>query len=233
MFSFDGKIRFSEVDQKEELRMTSLINYFQDCNVFQSESLGLGINALKERGKAWVLNSWQIVVNRYPSICEEVRVETWPTGFEGLYGTRNYRMCTKSGEVLAYANSIWVFMDMIKGRPIRPTEEEIKDYVTEPALEMETVSRKIALPKEGEKGMSFPVLPNQIDTNEHMNNSQYVQMAVAVLPECAKAKKIRVEYKKSAVLGDVIGTEIAREEERNVVKLTDENGKPYAVVEFK
>ena len=104
MYSFETRVRFSETDKTQELRLMALINYFQDCSTFQSESLGLGLEALRKYGKTWVLNSWQIVINRYPHMCEEISVQTWPTGFEGLYGTRNFRLCTKDGEVLAYAN---------------------------------------------------------------------------------------------------------------------------------
>ena len=36
-----------------------------------------------------------------------------------------------------------------------------------------------------------------------------------------------------AVLGDVIFPKVAREENRIVTELCDENGKPYAVIEIK
>ena len=45
--------------------------------------------------------------------------------------------------------------------------------------------------------------------------------------------KLRVEYKKSAVYGDVIYPKVAYEEDRTVVELSDENGKAHAVVELK
>ena len=72
-----------------------------------------------------------------------------------------------------------------------------------------------------------------IDTNEHVNNCQYVQMALEFLPADRQFRQIRVEYKKSAVLGDVIYPKRSREEERTVIELCAENGRPYAVVEFK
>ena len=73
----------------------------------------------------------------------------------------------------------------------------------------------------------------QIDTNEHVNNCQYIQMALEVMPECGHVKKIRVEYKKSAVLGDWIYPRVAIDEERKTVELCTADGAPYAVVEFK
>lgn len=233
MYSFDSRVRFSETDKNHKLRLSSIINYFQDCSTFQSEGLGLGIEDLKEYGKSWVLSSWQIIVNRYPEMREDIRVETWPTAFEGLYGTRNFRLCTKDGEVLAYANSIWVFMDIVKGRPCRPTEDDIKDYPVEPAMEMDYAPRKITMPKEMDEKAAFTVMHSQIDTNNHMNNSWYVAIAQEILPEDSTYSQIRVEYKKSAVYGDSIRASLAVEEDRTVVVLTDENNKVYATVEFK
>ena len=87
--------------------------------------------------------------------------------------------------------------------------------------------------EELEDGESFPVRRHQIDTNEHVNNCQYIQMAIDVVPECERAGQIRVEYKKSAVMGDIIYPKMAVEEQRKIVELCDAEGNPYAVVEFK
>ena len=48
-----------------------------------------------------------------------------------------------------------------------------------------------------------------------------------------RAGQIRVEYKKSAVMGDIIYPKMAVEEQRKIVELCDAEGNPYAVVEFK
>ena len=58
-------------------------------------------------------------------------------------------------------------------------------------------------------------------------------MALEMIPEDSKIKELRVEYKKSAVLGDVIYPKVAMEEDRMVVELCDEGGNSYAVVELK
>ena len=233
MYTFESRVRFSEIDHTETMTLPALVNYFQDCSTFQSESLGLGIDALKGKGKAWLLSSWQIVVERYPKMGEEILVDTWPTGFERMCGNRNFRMRTKAGEVLAYANSVWVYMDIIKGRPARPDAEEIAAYKEEEPLKMDYAPRKILLPEHTISKETFPVRRFQIDTNEHVNNCQYIQMALEVMPECERASQVRVEYKKSAVLGDMIYPRTAEEEMRKVVILGNESGEIFATVEFK
>lgn len=232
MYTFESRIRFSEVDHHETITLPGIINYFQDCSTFHSEDMGLGIDALKKKQKVWILSFWQVIVNRYPGMGEKVAVSTWSTGFQGLYGTRNFQMKDANQEVLAYANSIWVYMDMEKGRPAKPDPEEIAAYGVEPALDMEYASRKIRLPETAVEGPAFPVRKFQIDTNEHVNNCQYVEMALEALEEEIQVREIRVEYKKSARYQDIIVPKIAREENRTVVELCDTQGKPYAVVEL-
>ena len=69
---------------------------------------------------------------------------------------------------------------------------------------MDYESRKIALPEECMSLEPFPVRRYHIDTNEHVNNCQYVQMAMEMLDQERVIRQVRVEYKKSAVLGDMI-----------------------------
>lgn len=46
-------------------------------------------------------------------------------------------------------------------------------------------------------------------------------------------RQLRVDYKRSAVLGDMIFPKLAEEDGRIVVELCDEGGRPYAVVELR
>lgn len=232
-YTFDSKVRFSEVDHTGRITLPGIINYFQDCSTFQSESIGLGVDYFAEHNRAWVLTYWQVVIEEYPRLAQEINIATWATEFKSMLGKRNFCMTDTEGKKLAYANSVWAYMDMKKGRPVRPSAEEVEPYGSGEPLEMDYQPRKIKLPESAVKKEPFAVRKYHIDTNEHVNNCQYVQMALEVLPEETRVRQIRVEYKKSAVLGDVIFPKVAREENRIVTELCDENGKPYAVIEIK
>ena len=232
MYKIETKVRYSECGENGKMKLFSIVNQFQDSSSEHSESLGVGMDYLKEQRKAWILNSWQIVIERYPKAHEDIVVTTWPTGFRGVFGPRNFCMKTPSGEMLAYANTLWVYMDIDKRMPTKPSEEEKSIYGTEPPLSMEYASRKIKLPEKAEVVDTIFVRKYHIDSNSHMNNSQYVQLAAEVLPDTFVAKQVRVEYKKSAVYGDKMVIKMAEEEERIVVELCDEYEVPYAIVEF-
>ena len=49
MYSFDSRIRYSEVDKDQKMDLYSIINYFQDCTTFHSEDIGKGIDYMQSR----------------------------------------------------------------------------------------------------------------------------------------------------------------------------------------
>ena len=234
MYTFDGRVRYSEIGNNGKMKLTSLINYFQDCTTFHSEDIGVGEAEVKRRKRAWILSYWQVEVQRYPVMAERITTGTFASGFEKFFGHRNFVMYDENKDWVARAYSLWLYMDVEKGRPARPLPEEISPYEVEPLPEdMVLESRKIVLPSICEDKPAFAVLRSHIDTNKHVNNCQYVQMAMNVLPEDLEVSRLRVEYTKSAVLGDTIYPKVAVETDRTVVLLCDEAGKAYAIVEVK
>lgn len=232
-YEFEGRVRYSEIDHRGTMALPALVNYFQDCSTFHSEAVGLGMERLRQEKKAWMLSYWQIIVRRYPELGEKITTGTFATKFSGLFGNRNFYMQDAEGNQIACANSVWVFMDLVKGRPCRPEPGQIEPYGTGEPLEMPYEDRKIILPEIFSDRDSFPVRKYHIDTNEHVNNCQYIQMALEVLPRDLQIRQVRVDYKKSAVYGDMIFPKVAAESERTVVELCDRGGKPYAVAELK
>lgn len=232
MYFFDSRVRYSEIGEDKKMTLNSLLNYFQDCTTFHSASLGRGMDILEKTGCAWVLSSWQVCINRFPTLGENIRVCTWPYEFRGFYGSRNFRMLTEQGEVLAYANSLWSFIDVKTGRPTRITPEEAQAYPLEEKLDMVYAPRKIPVPKEMEKVDEYEVKKHHLDTNHHVNNVQYVRMAQDYLPSNFGIGQMRAEYRQQALLGDKIMVMAVNAGDICTVALCDEEQKPYAVVEF-
>lgn len=232
MYQWDGRVRFSEVGEDRRLTLNSIVDYFQDCSTFQSEELGNGIEVMERMNRRWVLSSWQIVVNEYPKLGERIVTGTWPYDFNRFLGGRNFIMYGDEGKVLAYANSLWTYLNSENGRPVRFDEEIIGLYKLEPKYEMAYADRKINLPETMEKAQSFPVDIHHLDSNHHVNNGQYVKMAGQYLPKDFRIYQMRAEYKKSALLGDWICPKVSIETDQVIVSLDDRSGNPFAVVEF-
>ncbi len=232
MYAFQSRVRYSEVGEDKKLTLNGIINYFQDCSTFQSEALQVGVERLEQLHLVWVLSSWQIRVDRYPELCEEIEIGTWPYYFKNFAGYRNFIMKDKEGRQIACANSLWSLLDTNTGLPTRMPEELEKAYILEEKLDMDYASRKVPLPGDCQAREAFVVQKHHLDTNHHVNNGQYIQMAREYLPEDFSIHQMRAEYKKSALLGDTIYPVVSLEDERFTVGLCDELGRPYAVVEL-
>lgn len=232
MYTFDSRIRYSETDSEGKLTIASLINYFQDCSTFHSEDVGLGIAYLREKNLVWVLSSWQIAVERYPDLGENVTVGTQPYDMKGFLGYRNFWMLDQTGSYLAKANTLWSLLDTKTGKPANIPDSMAEGYGIGEKLDMEYAPRKIAIPQGGSDQDAITVKKYHLDTNHHVNNQQFVNMAMAYLPESFSVRGLRAEYKKQAFLGDVMVPHVAADGGRIVVSLTDPAGAPYVVLEF-
>lgn len=232
MYEFDTRVRYSETDSEGYLKIEALLDYYQDISTFHSEDLGLGVEYLSENHMIWLMSYWQIDVARYPKLGEKVRICTAPYEFKKFLGFRNFCLETMDGEVLSVANSVWTLMDTQKNMPVKPTEKMLAQYKLSPALKMEYLGRKIALPEDGKCEEKIVIKKHHLDTNYHVNNGQYVRMAADFLDKEMKIKRLRAEYKKSALLGDEIYPVIMRQDQRIVASLNNQDGQPYCIVEF-
>lgn len=232
MYEMNGRIRYSEVGYKKELTPVGLVNYFQDCSTFQSEDVGLGLEYFKELKRVWLLSGWQIDIRRMPLLGEEITVATWPYGFKGFIGYRNYTMTDINGEILAAANAIWTLVDLEKRVPVRVTQREIQGYQIMDPFDMEYLPRKVKVSGEEQKRSPILIGKERIDTNGHMNNGQYISLAEEFVPDDIFFDRIRVEYKKEVKYKDKVLPVIYNAKKSVTVVLENENGTVYAVVEF-
>jgi acyl-ACP thioesterase len=232
MYAFESRIRYSEVDSHQRLPLTGLANYFQDCSTFHSEDCGLTLDTLYGMSRAWILNSWQIEITRLPRLGETVTIGTWAYDFKGFYGSRNYIMKDSEDKVCAVANSLWVYLNTQTGHPARIQPEIPAAYHIEPKYPMEYANRKIPVPDNLTSKEPFFVVSANIDTNNHVNNSQYILMAEEYLPKDFLVASLRVEYRNAALLGDRIYPKISHTDNQCFVVLENAEEKIYAILVF-
>ncbi len=232
MYSMEKTVSYSEIDRDLNLSIPGLVRYLQDVVIFDSESRGADIEYLSKVHRAWVLGAWQIVIDRIPRFREEVRVTTFPYDFKGFIGYRNFVIESEDGECLVRVNSMWSHMDTEAMRPVKPTDEMMKYYEISEKLDMDYAPRKIAISGEGEEKEHIKVRKSQIDTNHHVNNTEYIAMAYEYLPDGVMVKQLRTEYKKPALMHDEIIPIVYETEGKVVVQLDSLEHEVYAVVEF-
>mgnify|MGYP001030804520 FL=1 len=232
MYTYEINAGYSAMDASLRMTVPAILDCFQDAAIFEAENGRITVEYLYDRHIVWVLSSWQIVIDRRPKLNERIRVSTSPYDFRGFLGYRNFSLTGGKGDVLVRAASIWTLVDTEKGCPVRPSQEMQDGYVLAPRLEMEYAPRKIALLDDGEEQAHFKIRKYQIDSNQHMNNVEYIRLAMETLPENARIRQLRAEYKKAAHCGDEVTAVVARAEDRHQDVPRDLAGGVYAAVEF-
>jgi len=234
-YTFDSRIRYSEVDGGGLLRPDALMDYFQDCSTFQSEDGGVGIGYMKDTHSHWLVSYYQIEIARYPVYGEKVRIGTVPYESRGFLGLRNFFMETEGGERLATANSVWSLIDLRRMLPVHIPQKMLDCYVLHDKLEMNYLPRKMKFPEgDSEERDIITVSELYLDSNHHVNNVQYVRFALKQIPEDRIITRLRVEYKKQALLGDRIHVVMHTSENGKVTAaLNADDGSTYVIVELK
>ena len=240
MYTFKSTVRFSETGKDSKLTIPHLISYFQDCSTLHGNKAGLDRKKLIKMERAWFLSSWQIIINKRPGIDEKIEVETRAYEIRGFYGLRNFIMYNEAKEVCAYANSIWFYVDTKKGRPVKYEQKDGTGFEIDEEFPMEKADRKIIIPENADKtikGDRLKVRESHLDSNYHMNNREYVRIALDFMPDSFDIddlRQIRVEYKKAAVLDEIMVPVyyFDVENKKIFVSLENEAGENFAKVEF-
>jgi acyl-ACP thioesterase len=216
------------------MTIPAILDSFENAATFEAQSGVVSMENLAKMNIVWVLSSWQIVVERRPKLFENIKIFTSPYDFKGFLGYRNFWIEGEDGEVVVKASSIWTLLDTHSLRPIKPTKEVLNGYDIREKLDMEYAPRKISVKGEPVEGESFKIRKYQIDSNQHVNNVEYVKLAMETLPECYDIRQVRVEYKKSAHYGDTLKAIVYNNDTAtHQVVLENENDEIMAVVEFK
>ncbi len=232
MQTFSSKIRYSELDKDRLLSVPALIDYFQDVSNFESEEKGVGLDWLLTNHTVWMLTGWQITVLRRPNLGEEIDAITWACGFRHFIGQRCFELRYRDGELLAYAYSEWAYIDTQTEKPATIPEKEYEAYGYKEPLDIEIKKTRVEVPKDLSEREEFTVTRANIDTNNHVNNGQYIAIAMNYLPEGFKPAKINAVYKGQSRLGDALTPKINEEKNRVFVGLWDQTGFMRFACEF-
>jgi acyl-ACP thioesterase len=237
MYSFESRVRYSETDETGVLSLLGMINYLQDCSTFQCEYLGVGMGHLRGEHLSWFISNWAIEILEMPRFGERIVISTWSYDIAKLYGWRNFTISSPDGREFVRADSLWFMFDSETGHPVKVPPEEGAPFLTqaEPRLASPQLQRKLRV--EGPGRACAPIMVNEqhLDTNHHVNNAQYVEMAVAAvasLDEAFRVGRLDVQYKNAAVLGDTIVPRLHEIPDGYGVDLADAAGTTYAIVKM-
>jgi len=232
MFSLNYKVTTSTCDSEGRLKLYSALQMMQDCSEMWIDSEPAARQFFSDNNMTQLLATRQVEVVRVPRFKEELTVTTSIYEVMPMYGFRNTFIRDAQGRPCYRTWSMGAFVDLSTGKLARLSSAAIASLTLEPKQEMNYRSRRIILPRaDGNVLEAVRVMRADIDYNHHMNNANYVRIAMELLPEGFEVRDMRVEYRIAAKQGDLLTPTLYNIEGGHIVALAIQ-GEPSAIIEF-
>lgn len=223
IFEQKYRVGIEDVDKDNMITSKAILKMFEDMACFHAATLGQGPTEVYKNGYAWILSNWQIKVLERSFYCDTITVRTWPKKFDKVTSLRDYEIVNEEGKILAIGTSRWFIMDVNTRRPLRITEEYFKPYL--PLTEKDSFEKieKIEEPEASEYTYKteYVVSRRDIDSNKHMHNINYLDVALEIIPEEVfennKFDEISIEYKKELMYKDKVDCYYCKKDGKNIV----------------
>ena len=207
--TFSSIVSSGQTDRNGKMKLFSALQWMQDCSVIDFMKDAAFCEWLQENQVTPVITFRELEVLRVPSLMEELTCTSFVYDVQGAMGYRNTAIydaqgnaCYKTWVLAAYAN-------LETGRLSRIPREVQDALQFPPRLDMSYGPRKITLPDAPLTPLApIQVQRNDIDYNNHVNNAQYIRMALELLPEELEVVGLRVEYRKAVMPGSSISPSI-------------------------
>lgn len=232
MYSLNYKVTTSTCDSDGKLKLYSALQMMQDCSEMWIDSEQSVKDYFEKENMAQLLASRQVEVIRRPSFKEELTVTTSVYGMKSMFGFRNTFIYDAEGLPCYRTWSMGAFVDKGTGKLKKVDDQTISTMLLEPKLDMNYKDRRIILPKEGGTVLApVAVQRADIDYNKHVNNANYIRMAMELLPDGFEVKGLRVEYRVPARLNDQLVPTVYQQDELFIVALNIGND-VSTIIEF-
>ena len=232
MYTLNYKVTTSCCDSEGKLKLYSALQMMQDCSEMWIDSEPTARKFFTDNNMTQLLATRQVEVVRVPRFKEDLTVTTSIYEVLPMYGFRNTFIRDAQGQPCYRTWSMGAFVDLATGKLARLSDEAIASLTLEPKQEMNYRGRRIILPKQdGIELEPVRVMRADIDYNRHMNNANYVRIAMELLPEGFEVKDMRVEYRIAAKLGDLLVPTLYPIDGGYIVSLAID-GQPSAIIEF-
>lgn len=201
------RIPYYDADKYRRATPLAILTYLGETSGAHTEHIGFGVDKLQSLNYCWMLNRWKVKINRYPSVKEQITIETWTSSIDRFYATREFIIYDEKEIEIGRTSTVWIFINMEKKKPMRiPTEFiEISDLVEEKTFDYFYDFKKEA---EVEEYIDFYVRRLDIDYNNHVNNTKYLSWMLESIPEDVyenyMLNEFEILYKKETTYGDTI-----------------------------
>lgn len=176
-YTVDYLLTAGECNPEEKMPVQLLVSRIIEVATFHANHLDVGFARLSLEGLAWVLSRVSLEMKRWPGVNETYSLTTWVEDVNRHFSQRNFEI--KSGdEVLGYASSVWMGID-VKKRQSGDLSllESMRDVISDKRCPIDRFPR-INFSSDGQvlTGNDYRFRYCDCDFNRHVNTVRYVEL---------------------------------------------------------
>lgn len=195
-------------------RLLRLLEEMMETAGRHAETLGVGVRDLHAKGLTWVLARLHATIAAIPGPGAAAAIATWPCGRHRLFAVREFRLRDAAGAEMLRATSAWALMNLESRRPAR-LDPHLPDSGPCPERMIADDFAPLPPPHPGSQRRLFRARADDIDLNDHVNNTVYLGWALGAVPaeiRCRQPRELEAAFLGEARLGDRVAclTEIGR-----------------------
>ena len=206
------EIKYCETDFKDELKLSSVLSYFEEVAGSSADELGFCYKHLKPKNITFMLSG--ICCEFYQPVKQGDRVafKTWPLPPSYVVFGREYEILSPITNVkFCAATSRWCLIDLASGKILQSKtigEQDYSTYNTSRALEWNSWKIPQFAMEDGELRYSMTVANSEYDHNMHVNNTRYADYCLNCFSvdelKNSFLKRFQISYCKQCREGDCL-----------------------------
>ena len=225
IFTYNYKIKYSDIGTNNKITLKALVDTLQEAAIAHSDQAGFGVNNIPNTHLAWLLLNWKIEIKSYPILNDTIIVKTWPRIFDKLYSYRDFEIYDENNNLIAIASSKW-FAINTESKKIRKLTPEITDAYGGTTIRKvfeSAFDEKIKEPQDLKLNFNYQVQRRDIDTNNHVNNLNYIDYALETIDEniytTTTFNNLEILYKKEIKLKEIINCYHTFEDSKHIITI--------------
>jgi len=201
------KVLPGHLDMFGKVKLTEIL---KDLDDIVGEHAGL-LNAGHENNLVkdlfWVISRYKVFVHTLPRLNDELLIRTAICKVEGYQSIRGIQIL-KGDEILVTVSSSWLLLDLAKRRPQRISEIYQERPTVNILSDEHLYFERIKIPPSSAECYSLQARYSDLDSNDHVNNTRYLEWAFDCLPAellvSADLRRITTEFLAETKLNEQI-----------------------------
>lgn len=200
IYEKEFELQLKDIDKNNKMRLSSYLNFMQEIGGLHSKEFGYGLNDELITHKAWVVIAWNLEIFKRPKWNEKILLRSWIGKIDKIYHYRDYEMLDTEGNIIAKAVAQWLMVDTVTKKVQRLDEKHIKEFPVVNREAFDNNMKKVSLKADVDNAIQiyqYKVQKRDVDTNNHMNNIIYLDLALEGLDDefVDNISNIQIHYK--------------------------------------